>query len=463
MSEQTEPEFDGCRIVQKLSSGPIADVYQAVQQPLGRPVLIKALSPSILPSSPFAATLEREARLLAELNHPCVPRVYDFVRRDERMWLVLEHVEGTGLDELEKNLGRLPPAAAASIALEVARALDHAHQHGVVHRDVRPANMLISNQAEVKLQNFAVATDERLPTAPELLDGSSNLSGPAYMSPEQILGETPDPRSDLFSLGVVLYEMLSGRLPFDAPDERTRTQRIRHDPPAPLGRLAPGTPASLERIVQRCLEKMASDRFLSAVELAKALEDVLVELDAPSARRNIARMLSDAGLECSLPETSSEAPPPVDVLPRRTSIMPALLGLLLCFGLVVVGGAAFGYFMWKNDRASTGRHGSTRLELEPRHTGYLRVVAQPWAVVYVDGQKIDTTPFARAIPLSAGTHYVKLEHPDAPAEHRTVTLVADETVLLDVKMNVEVPEQPDAGDAGEPDAGDAGSDARPSP
>jgi serine/threonine-protein kinase len=463
LSEQTEPEFDGCRIVHKLSSGPIADVYQATQQPLGRPVLIKALSPSILPSSPFAATLEREARLLAELNHPCVPRVYDFVRRDERMWLVLEHVEGWSLAALEEKIGPLTPAAAASIALEVARALDHAHQHGVVHRDVRPANVLISDHAEVKLQNFAVATDERLPTAPELLDGSTSFGGPAYMSPEQILGEAPDPRSDLFSLGVVLYEMLSGQLPFDAPDERERTQRIRHDPPAPLGRLAPHTPASLERIVQRCLEKMAGDRFFSAVELAQALEGVLVELDTPAPRKNIARMLFDADLIASPPGGDSGAAPPLGVAPRRTSLMPALGGLLVCFGLIAVGGGAFGYFTWKNDRASTGRHGSTRLELEPRHAGYLRVVAEPWAVVFVDGQKIETTPFARPIPLAAGTHYVKLEHPDAPTERRTVTLVADETVLLDVKMNVEAPPASDAGDGGQLDAGDAGGDARPSP
>ncbi len=460
MSEQTEPEFDGCRVVQKLGSGPIADVYQAIQQPLGRPVLIKALSPSILPSSPFAATLEREARLLAELNHPGVPRVYDFVRRGERMWLVLEHVEGWSVDVLLQKTGRIPPAAAASIALQVTRALDHAHQHGVVHRDVRPANVLVSDQAEVKLQNFAVATDERLPTAPELLDGGTSFSGPAYMSPEQILGETPDPRSDLFSLGVVLYEMLSGKLPFDAPDERSTTQRIRHDPPAPLGRLAPGTPGSLERIVQRCLQKIAGDRFFSAVELAQALEGVLVELDAASPRKNIAGMLLDAGLVDRMPGDRSEAPLPARVLPRRASLMPAFGGLLVCFGLIALGGGAFGYFTWKNDRASTGRHGSTRLELEPRKAGYLRVVAEPWAVVYVDGQKIDTTPFARPIPLAAGTHYVKLEHPDAPPERRTVTLVADETVLLNVKMNVEAPPTPDAGDAG---PGDAGGDAKPSP
>ena len=119
------PEFDGCRIIGKLRTGPIDELYEAVQQPLGRPILVKALSPSILPSSPFAATLEREARLLAELDHPNILHVYDFVRRGERMWLVLEHVDGWTLETLLTKLGRLPVPAATAIARELARALEH--------------------------------------------------------------------------------------------------------------------------------------------------------------------------------------------------------------------------------------------------------------------------------------------------------------------------------------------------
>src|SRR6185503_5689594 len=187
------PEFDACQIVEKLRSGPIADVFRALQQPLGRAVLIKALIPSILPSSPFAATLEREARLLAELHHPNILQIHDFVRKDERMWLVLEYVDGWTLDELIRQSKRLVPAAAAAIALELARALDHAHGKNIVHRDVQPRNVLVSRQGQVKLTGFSVAVEERLPTAPELLDGGTGFAGPAYMSPEQLLGEPPDP------------------------------------------------------------------------------------------------------------------------------------------------------------------------------------------------------------------------------------------------------------------------------
>src|SRR6187549_710116 len=117
----TLPSFEGCEAVEKIHAGPIADLYRCRQQPLGRPVLIKALGASILPSSPFAATLEREARVLAALNHPSIVAIHDFVRREDRMWLVLEHVEGHALDEVIARAKRLPAPAAIALARAVAR------------------------------------------------------------------------------------------------------------------------------------------------------------------------------------------------------------------------------------------------------------------------------------------------------------------------------------------------------
>jgi eukaryotic-like serine/threonine-protein kinase len=430
------PVFDGCQVVEKLRSGAVADLYHAVQQPLGRQVLVKALSASILPSSPFAATLEREARVLADLHHSNILHVIDFVRRDDRMWLVLEYVDGWTLDEVVRESGKIAPLSAAAIALEVARALEHAHRHGVVHRDVQPKNVLISRRGDVKLTNFAVAVDERLPTAPELLDGNTAFGGPLYMSPEQILGEAADPRSDVFSLGVVLYEMLSGKRPFDAPDERTVAQHIRHDAPAPLGRAVTGVPPTLERIVIRCLEKMQSDRYGSVEELVLALERWLGESGVTSTRRQIASGLVAAGLMEEAPRSMADSS--VIGLEREgPSLALAIKGLLLCLSLVVVGGGLIQFFVWKSEGQGAARRGAPGLELAPARPAYLRVVADPWADVIVDGKRVDTTPFARAIPLMAGTHYVRLEHPNAPTERRTVNMVPGETVLLDVKMRLE--------------------------
>lgn len=445
-----------------VRSGPVADLFRAVQQPLGRQVLIKALSRSILPSSPFAATLEREARLLAELDHPNVPHLYDFSRTGERMWLVLEWVEGWTLEELLERMGRLEPAVATAITLEVARALDHAHRRGIIHRDVQPRNVLIDQKGTVKLTGFAVAMDQRTPASPELLDGSTSFSGPAYLSPEQILGEPADQRSDLFSLGVVLYEVLSGQRPFDAPDERTTTQRIRHHVPLPLTRRAPGIPAALERIAQHCLEKMPSDRFHSADELMQALKEVQRELGGGSARTVIREYLLRAGLSQQAERLLEEPALSIPAPSRRGWSLPlAVGGLLACSSLAVLGGGAIQY-LYRGGEAAGERARSVRLELVPAASGHLRVVADPWAHVVVDGQRVETTPFARGIPLAAGTHYVRLEHPNAPVERRTVRLVPGETVLLDVKMAVERPQDAGADSAASPLV-DAGADALPSP
>ncbi|MCA9639865.1 MAG: protein kinase, partial [Myxococcales bacterium] len=165
--------FPGFQTLELLGTGPIADRYKALQQPLGRTVLIKALSPSILPSSPFAASLEHEARLLAQLEHPNLLKLYDFERNDDSMWLVLEYVEGVNLRDLLRtgDEGRtLEPLEAVSVALEITRALEHAHEHGIVHRNLRPDNILLTPTGGLKLLEFAAASDERIPTAPELMD-----------------------------------------------------------------------------------------------------------------------------------------------------------------------------------------------------------------------------------------------------------------------------------------------------
>jgi len=428
--------FDGCEVVKKLSTGPITDLYHVVQEPLGRPAFIKALGSSILPSSPFAASLEREARLLAELSHPNILEVYDFVRREERMWLVLEYVDGVSLEDVMKRVQRVPEAFACAVALEVCRALSHAHAHGVVHRDVQPKNILLSKDGSLKLANFSVAFDERLPTAPELLEGGTGYGGPSYMSPEQILGERADGRSDLFSLGVLLYEMLSGERPFDGPDDRSTSLRIRRDPVPPLGKKAPGVSPALERMTQRCLEKMPSDRFDSALEACAGLEAAAAELGAEPTGPLIRDTLIRARMIDGSPLKGATARKP---RANEGRIGMTLAGLLVASLAVVGGGFGIQLLSGKAVGTAVAAQAGRRLELLPAGRAYLRVVAHPWAHVIVDGQEVETTPFARPIPLSAGSHYVRLEHPNAPVERRTIELTPGETLLLDVTLKVSAP------------------------
>lgn len=450
MSAEALPRFDGCLVVKRLRSGPVADLFHALQQPLGRPVLIKALSPSILPTSPFAATVEREARVLSALHHAGIPHLYDFVRRDDRMWLVLEWVDGSSLDEVVQRSGSLPPAVVAAVALALSRALEHAHERGVVHRDVQPRNVMISRQGEVKLMNFSVAVDEELSSMPELFD-ASGFGGPSYLSPEQILGEAPDPRSDLFSLGVVVYELLTGHRPFDGPDDRATTQRIRHDPPPPLARRQLVLPAAFERLVHKLLAKLPSDRPESARDVALELGQILAELDVGDVRAAILAWLERTGGADAPRAREAHAPP--QLAHPGAEAGRALRGLYAFGALIVIGGIAIQLAASKSGAAPAPRE-SRRLELAPEKAGYLRVVAEPWAYVVVDGQRVETTPFARALPLEPGEHYVRLEHPSAPTERRTINVAAGETVQLDVSLRVAY----DAGVAG-PAAPDAGSDA----
>jgi eukaryotic-like serine/threonine-protein kinase len=425
--------FDGCEIQRKLSSGPVCDLYRAVQEPLGRTVLIKALGRNILPSSPFASTLEREARLLSELDHPGIVKVHDFVKRGDRMWLVLEHVDGVTLEELLARAKRLDSAAAVAIGLRLAEALAHAHEHSVVHRDLSPKNVFISKRGEVKLLNFALAVDERMPTAPELLDGGTGYLGPVYMSPEQILGEPADPRSDVFSVGVILYELISGSRPFDGPNDRSTSLRIRQNPAPPLAQGGVKVSGSVERLIAHCLEKLPSDRVGSAHELAAELRQALTEVWEGTPEQAILAALSGAGL------SDAKAPPPRPArrAPRRASLGTAALGLFLIgLGAVASGIAlrrAFGPM-------EASRRAAAPLTTPGAEASELRVVAHPWAHVFVDGQQRETTPFARPIRLSPGTHYVRLEHPSAVPERRTVSMAAGEAVLLEVDMKVVAPQ-----------------------
>ena len=448
-----EPErFDGCEVVKKLSTGPITDLYHAVQEPLGRPAFVKALGSSILPSSPFAASLEREARLLAELDHPNILKVYDFVRRGERMWLVLEYVDGVSLEDVMQKSRKLPEPFACAVALEVCRALAHAHAHGVVHRDVQPKNVLLSKDGSLKLANFSIAFDERMPTAPELLEGGTGYGGPSYMSPEQILGERADGRSDLFSLGVLLYEMLSGERPFDGPDDRSTSLRIRRDPVPPLGKKAPGVSPALERVTQRCLEKMPSDRFDSSAEACAALEAAARELGAEPT----APLVHDTLVRTRLIEGSLQATGGARRSRQREGRLGiAVSGLFFALAMIVSGGFTIQLLSGKSISASVGAQApGRRLELLPGGRAYLRVVAHPWAHVIVDGQEVEITPFARPIPLSVGSHYVRLEHPNAPVERRTIELSPGETLLLDVTLKVTPPKPAASTTSGASDAGD---------
>jgi serine/threonine-protein kinase len=435
------PTIEGFRIVEELGSGSLSTVYKAIEQALGRAVAMKVLRETIAPNSSFASQLEREARVLADLCHPNIGLLYAFFKSDTRMHLVLEFVDGFSLATLMSKRPTMPPDCVAAVGAAVACGLAHAHARGIVHRDIKPANILVSREGGVKIFDFGIAQradGQSGEVGGELsavrLEDPTAFGTPAYMSPEQILGETVDARSDVFSLGIVLYQLVCGARPFERGDETERrpaAHRIRRDPPVPLHRRAPDVPLALERIIMRAIEKLPVDRFQSADSMAQQLEELATARSGLRREQLVVRALEHAGLVAASPTDGARAP----AQSRRASVRRAIAGLAVLGAAAVIGGGAI--------QATANRQGEPAgarpLELAPASPGYLRVLATPWAEVWVDGQRIDVTPFARAIPVPGGTHYITLVHPNAPVEKRTVSIPPGETRTVDVVMVVTDP------------------------
>ena len=437
------PRVDGFQFVEELGAGSVSSMFRAVETSIGRTVAIKILLPTASPSSPLAAELEHEARILAGLCHPNVRALFRFERSADRMYAVLEFVDGLSLSALLEKKGRVASDSITAIGAAAARGLAYVHGRGLVHRDVKPSSILLGRRGEVKLVAFGLAQHDPehdpTPNAPKSRRRDpSTFRTPAYMSPEQILGETVDARSDIFSLGVVLYQAICGSRPFDRSDDRPFAQRIRRDPPIPLHRRAPEVPHGLEQVIMRAIEKLPANRMQSAAELADQLEKLLAPRSSLVGEALVVRALADAGL-------ATEAKP-IDGAPagpdERVPVRRAAAGLVLLGIVSVVGGG----LLQARARHDNPTNGDLPLALLPADPGFLRVLATPWAEVWVDGERLDVTPFARRIPLQPGTHYVTLIHPNAPVEKRTITIAGGEIRTLDVVMAIrDAPPQRDAG------------------
>ena len=262
------------RIVGKLGVGGMGVVYDAEDERLPRRVALKFLSEELADDPDATRRLEREAHTVALLNHPHICTIYEIDRHDGRPFIAMERLHGANLKATMAKR-TLQTAEILDVALQVTEALEAAHQMGVIHRDIKPGNIFIGTNGQVKVLDFGLA--RRLPT--ESSDTSVNGStipgrpmGTAnYMAPERILQLPLDPRCDLFSLGVVIYEMATGRLPFAGTSPSETVTNILESEPRSLTELSPDRPRELERLVNRLLAKRAEDRYHSASELRRDL------------------------------------------------------------------------------------------------------------------------------------------------------------------------------------------------
>jgi len=261
---------------EKIGEGGMGVIYRARDDRLGRTVAIKLLRSDLVADRERTARFLQEARAASALNHPNIVTIYDIDDDPTRgTWIAMEHLEGESL-EVRLARGRLDPSEAGRIALEVARGLASAHEAGIVHRDVKPANVMLTRSGQVKVLDFGIAKLVSKGTPDPTATQTGTIVGtPTYMSPEQIEGHPVDARSDVFSFGAMLYEMLAGRRPFSQLSATLKA------PPAPLSSVRPGIDPRLEAIVSRCLSKDPARRYPSAGELAQDLQAATAPASRP--------------------------------------------------------------------------------------------------------------------------------------------------------------------------------------
>ncbi len=256
------------QILSELGRGGMATVYKAWDTVTTRHVAVKVLLPLLASDLEFVERFHREAKAAQRLNHPNIVRIYEASQHGETHYLVMDYVEGESLAHRLAREKRLSVDAATSIVNQIGAALDHAHAQGIVHRDVKPSNILLNDAGQAFLSDFGIA---KAVAGTKLTRTGTSLGTPEYMSPEQVLGKTIDGRSDLYALGVVLYEMLTGQVPFTADTQAAILYRHVYTPPPMLSMLNVRLPAWMNAVVQKALAKDPQERFQSGHEFALAM------------------------------------------------------------------------------------------------------------------------------------------------------------------------------------------------
>ncbi|MCK4574253.1 MAG: protein kinase, partial [candidate division Zixibacteria bacterium] len=260
------------KIIEKIGTGGMGEVYLALDTKLNRKVALKFLPPHLCQNEDCRARFKREAQATAALKHPNIVTIYEVSEFQGRPFFAMEYLEGRSLDAVIKSK-KLSPDQVVNLAVQLCEGLHEAHQAGVIHRDIKPSNILLDKNNRPKLLDFGLAT---VKGTEKLTQTGSTLGTIGYMSPEQVEGKPTDQRSDLFSLGVLLYELITSIAPFKRDNEATTFYAIAHEPPEPMARYKSGVPDDLQRVVSKLLEKDPDLRYQSAEGVLPDLKRLVV-------------------------------------------------------------------------------------------------------------------------------------------------------------------------------------------
>ena len=371
-------QYGRYEIIKKIGKGGMGVVYQAHDPQIDRPVALKVLREDRVVSEDFVLRFFKEAKFIGRLSHPNIVTVYDVGRDHGTIYIAMEYLQGQPFNEVIRS-GKLSVEKIIDIALQVANALGYAHEKGIVHRDIKPSNIILTDEGNVKLTDFGIARAEDSNAAQQTQAGVI-LGTPFYMSPEQVMGKRVDGRSDLFSLGVILYELIVGRKPFEGDHFTAIFRAITDDiPVAPL-RIDDSIPQSFSDLIMKALSKNPDKRFQTSKEMGDALKTCLQVKES---------------LLLSGKPISSQKKPVTFVL---------IIGLMAA---VILGGTVYFFGVHKKQESSL----STRIEVNKPVDAILMVTSSPsGAQVFLDDSFKGNTPINLEIPI--GKYEVRVSLPD---------------------------------------------------
>lgn len=367
-------------IIKELGKGGMGVVYQAHDPQIDRPVALKVLREDRVVSKDFVSRFFKEAKFIGRLSHPNIVTVYDVGRDHGTIYIAMEYLQGQPFNEVIRS-GKLSVEKIVDIALQVANALGYAHEKGIVHRDIKPSNIILTDEGNVKLTDFGIARAEDSNAAQQTQAGVI-LGTPFYMSPEQVMGKRVDGRSDLFSLGVILYELIVGRKPFEGDHFTAIFRAITDDiPVAPL-KIDDSIPQSLSDLIMKALSKNPNKRFQTSKEMGYALKTCL------QAKESLLL-------------------PGKPISPKKKPVVSFLImGLMAA---VIFGGTIYFFGAYNNKKQASSL--STRIEGNKPVDAILMVTSSPsGAQVFLDDSFKGNTPINLEIPI--GKYEVRVSLPD---------------------------------------------------
>ena len=311
---------DRYEIGKRIGRGGMAEIFQARDILLDRPVAMKVLFPEFATDPAFVERFRREAQAAANLNHPNIVAVYDWGKVNNTYYIAMEYVNGRTLADILKQSGTLTPMQVCDVMSEVASALISAHQNGVIHRDIKPGNILVSTTGQVKVADFGIARALGAGVEQGLTQTGAVMGTATYFSPEQAQGVSTDQRSDIYSLGVVMYEMLSGVAPFTGENAVAIAYKQVHEHAMPLDQRLTSVPSEVAAIVAKCMEKSPDDRYSSAEEVRDELRRFVEGMPvlAVSAKKEAERATQ------VLPQTDVNATTVISAQDAATELLPKI-------------------------------------------------------------------------------------------------------------------------------------------